>query len=113
MKNTSKIIETLKMNDNELDKKVRIQGTKYDRKVRYTDSDFKQARKLLREGKTWSEISSKVGIKTRDLRYHLEPEYRKSYLASLSGKHTGKDHITKQNRINYKRSLVAAGLVTA
>lgn len=113
MKNVNKIIDTLKMNDNELDKKVHIQGTKFDRKVKYTDADFKKARKLMKEGKSWSEIANKVGIRARDLRYHLEPGYRETYIASLSGKHTGKDHITKQDRIAYKRSLVASGFVTA
>lgn len=109
MKNTTKIINTLALCDNELDKKVHIQGTEFDRKVRYTESDFKKARRLLKEGKSYLEVSKKVGIRTRDLRYHLDPEYRRFYLDSLSGKHTGKDHITKQDRVAYKRSLVASG----
>ncbi len=111
MKNANKIIETLKMNDSELDKMVHIQGTKYDRKVKFTEDDFKKARKMLKAGRSWAEISKECRIKVRDLRYHLDPVFKKEYLTSLSGKHTGKDHISKQNRVSYKRHLVAAGLL--
>ena len=109
MKNTSKIINTLVLCDDALDKKVRIAGTDFDRKRRYKKEDLKKARRMLKSGKTFSEISKKTGITYHALRYNLDEAYRTYYNAHRDGSHVGKDHITKQDRVAYKRSLVASG----
>jgi hypothetical protein len=106
-------VEILTMMDGALDKAVKIQGTEHDRKRKVKDAAIKKMLKMLKDEKDVAEIARKMGLSIRDVRYHVDPEWRKAYLAKLSGKHTGKDHITVANRIAYKRQLVAAGKVTA
>ena len=105
-------IELLTLTDNALDNTVKIQGTKYDRKRKLTDATIK---KILNMGKksTYQEIARKLGLNPTTVRYNLDPEWKAAFNLKRSGKHTGKDHITKLNRVAYKRSLVAAGKVTA
>lgn len=105
-------IEILKMNDNALDKAVKIQGTAYDRKRTITDDVIKKMKNMAKR-KEPSEIAKKLGMSLRDVMYHIDPEYRKNYISKLSGKHTGKTHFSVNNRVAYKRELVAAGKVTA
>lgn len=105
-------IDILKMNDAALDKTVKIQGTSFDRKRTITDDVINKMKKLLKK-KDASEVAKKLGMCTRDILYHTDPEFKKNYISKLSGKHTGKDHISINNRIAYKRELVAAGKVTA
>lgn len=106
-------VELLTLTDNVLDKKVKIQGTKYDRKRKISDETIKKMNSLVKKGKTIQSIARQLGLTNRSVRYHTDPDFRKSYIASCSGAHTGKDHVSKLNRIAYKRSLVAAGRVTA
>ena len=105
-------IETLTLNDNALDNAVKIQGTKYDRKRKISDDIIKKM-KTMSKKKTPEEIADKLEMRLRDVLYHTNEEFRKNYISKLSGKHTGKDKITKSNRVAYKRALVAAGKVTA
>ena len=105
-------LEILTLNDNKLDKKVKIQGTQYDRKRKYSDAQIKEMLKMSKK-KSPEQIAEKLEMRLRDVLYHIDPEYRKAYIANLSGRHTGKDRITKSNRVTYKRNLVAAGKVTA
>ncbi len=106
-------IELLTLTDNVLDKKVKIQGTKYDRKRKISDATIKKMNKLAEKGKTVQSIAQELGLTNRAVRYHTDAAWRKAYIASCSGAHTGKDHISKLDRIAYKRGLVAAGKVTA
>ena len=105
-------LELLTLTDNKLDDTVKIQGTQYDRKRKFSDADIKKMQTMSKK-KTPEEIAKKLQMRLRDVMYHIDPEYRKNYISKLSGKHTGKDHITKTNRVAYKRNLVAAGKVTA
>lgn len=106
-------IELLTMTDNALDKKVKIQGTKYDRKRKIADSTIKKMHALLKKNKSVSEIASQLGLSITSVRYNTDPVWKAEFNAKRSGAHTGKDHITKLDRIAYKRGLVAAGKVTA
>ena len=106
-------IELLTLTDDKLDKKVKIQGTPYDRKRTISEATIKKMEKLLKKNKTIQAIAHELGLSTRDVRYHTDPVWRQNYLSRLSGKHTGKDHISVLDRVAYKRSLVAAGKVTA
>lgn len=112
MKKLSKI-EALTLTDDKLDAAVRIQGTKYDRKRKISDTTIKQMNKLKTSGKSFSEISKKLGISTMMVQYHTDPIWKATYNATRSGKHTGTDHITVKNRVAYKRTLVADGKLTA
>ena len=106
-------LEILTLVDGELDKVVKIQGTEHDRKRKVKDAAIKKMFKMLKDKKDIAEIARKMGLSIRDVRYHVDPEWRKAYLAKLSGKHTGRDKISIANRVAYKRQLVAAGKVTA
>ena len=105
-------IELLTLTDAKLDDVVKIQGTKYDRKRKFTDDVIAKMTKMCKK-KDYKEVAEKLGVSIRDVRYHTDPVFRSNYIKSLSGKHTGKDTITKTNRIAYKRQLVAAGKVEA
>lgn len=108
---TSKIISILKLNDNELDKAVKIRNTRFDRKCVYTDAEYAVARKLLNRGYSYNYVSKDTGISRHALRYHFDRDYRIAYNSHRSGKHYGVTHLSKANRVAYKRDLVAKGLV--
>lgn len=103
-------IDILKLNDNELDKVVKIQGTDFDRKRKVTAQLLKKMIKLENRGKSYKDIAKKFGFTTKTVRYNLDPEYREFWKANYAGPHTGKNHITKNNRVSYKRELVASGV---
>lgn len=105
-------IELLTLTDAKLDNTVKIQGTRYDRKRKFTDEVIAKMIKMCKK-KDYKEVAEKLGVRIRDVRYHTDPVFRSNYIKSLSGKHTGKDTITKTNRVAYKRQLVAAGKVGA
>lgn len=106
-------IDVLTLTDDKLDKVVKIQGTKWDRKCKISESTIKKMSKMAGTGSTAAEIARKLGINYQMVRYHTDPIWRASYNATRNGKHYGKDRISVKNRVAYKRSLVAAGKVTA
>lgn len=108
-----KRIDVLKMTDDDLDKAVKIQGTDYDRKRKVTSKILAEMRKMESRGKKYADIARELGLSTKTVRYYLDEDYRTNYKFSPSGAHTGKDHITKKNRVAYKRELIAMGKVTA
>ena len=104
--------EFMKLADAQVDEKVKIQGTDYDRKRVMTTKMINRANKLLKEGKKPFEVASKLKVSLKAIRYNTEPEYRASILANASGKHTGTDTMTFDNRVAYKRKLVKWNRVT-
>lgn len=105
------IIEVLKLTDEELDKKIKIAGTDYDRKRKVTKQILKQLKTLERKGKSYSEIAQIMGLSYHAVKYNLNDEFRFVYNATRDNRHVGKDHITDKNRVIYKRNLVAQGLL--
>ena len=108
---TSKKIELLTLTDEALDKKVKIQGTQYDRKRKVTDKTIAKMKSLSSSGKSVSEIAKKLGLNYITVKYNVDPMFKAIFNATRSGKHTGKDHITVKDRVAYKRGLVAAGKI--
>lgn len=106
-------VEILTMTDPQLDKAVKIQGTPYDRKRRVSEVDLKAAKAMYSKGKTVEYIATKLCLNPLTVRYNVDKEWRAQYNANRSGAHTGKDHITKNNRVAYKRKLVAEGVISA
>ena len=96
-----------------LDKAVKIQGTKYDRKRKLSESTLTKMKKMSNKGNTVSEIAKKLCLNYGTVRYNVDPIYKSEYNAKRDGKHTGKDKISIVNRVAYKRSLVAAGKLSA
>lgn len=109
---TKRKLELLSLTDKELDNKVKIQGTIYDRKRKISDKLIKKMNKMVKT-KTCVEIAKELGVRSRDVRYHTDPIYRYCYLKNLSGKHTGKDKVTDLNRIAYKRQLILNNKIEA
>lgn len=98
--------EILKMKDNELDKKIKIQGTRFDRKRKITNSTLNRMRNMFNKGKSISEIATILGLSYNTVKYNVDDEYRARYNATRSGKHTGNTNITREDRIKYKRLIV-------
>lgn len=98
--------EILKMKDNELDKRIKIQGTRFDRKRKVSNATITRMRKMFEKGKSISEIAAIVGLSPKTVRYNVDDEWRAHYNATRDGKHTGVTNITKEDRIAYKRQIV-------
>lgn len=112
MKNTKAIIETLRLDDAALDKKVKIQGTMYDRKRTIAPEVVRKMGRMVKLGKkTTYEIARELGVSPTAVRYNTDPIFKAVHNATRSGKHTGRDKVSVKNRVNYKRSLVADGLL--
>lgn len=101
--------EIMSLSNSAIDAKVKIQGTKFDRKRKLSDSTIETMNNMVNRGKKVSEIAEKYNIDTRTVKYWTDPEYRAYKLATASGKHTGKTNITPSMRADYKRALVKVG----
>lgn len=100
----------LDMAKSSLNKRVKIQGTKFDRKRRYSDKDYTMMKKLVSKGMSYNEVANIIGCSTAVVKYHTNDEYRYRVLhREGAGKHTGVDHISANDRIAYKRKLIIAG----
>ena len=99
--------QVLKYDDKTLDAKVKIQGTEFDRKRKYDFKTVEDMRYLyIVKGKSISEISKIFEIPYTTVAYNVDEDFKVNFNAKRSGKHTGKDNITKENRAQYKRYLV-------
>lgn len=96
----------MKMSDVDLDKAVRIQGTKFDRKRRVSDEVRDDMRRMYFSGMSIAEICVKTGLCHSTVRYNVDDAWRALFNSKRSGAHTGVDHITFENRVEYKRNLV-------
>lgn len=107
----TKAIHLLRMNDDQLDAAVKIQGTPHDRKRKYSPHIIYKMQQMVDSGKNYNEIAKKFNCSYNTVKYNLNDAYRKAFNAARDGKHTGKDRITVPNRVQYKRSLVAEGKI--
>lgn len=100
--------EVMNMSDSMLDKTVKIQGTKFDRKVKVSNSTIEKMNWMRSCGKSYSSIANALGVSYTTVKYHTDPAWRAKFNSSRSGKHTGTDNITFNDRVSYKRSLLAS-----
>lgn len=98
--------EILKMTDNEIDKVINIQGTRFDRKRKFSNSTLNRMKGMYEKGMSISEISKKLSISPTMVKYHVCPEWRAHYNSTRCGRHTGVTNITKSDRIKWKREIV-------
>lgn len=105
--------EVLTMIDSQLDRTVKIQGTDYDRKRKYSSKIVKKMNNLLTKGKTISEVAKEFGCNPLTVKYNTDKAFREAFNAKRNGAHTGKDKITVANRVAYKRKLIAQGKLSA
>lgn len=102
-----KVKTLLKLTDEELDKKVKIQGTIYDRKRVMNHLDIMNAKRMLDSGKKVSEVARHYEVSAKTIRYNTDPWYRMLVLVTASGKHYGTTNHDLEDRVAYKRELVA------
>ena len=109
--------QVLKLDDKELDKLIKIQGTQYDRKRKLTDKQIESARELYAkyDATVW-DLAVMFGVSVRTIRYNLQTSYREHVLAyAKAHPQTSKrqyDHTAAlSERAKYKRKLVARGKV--
>ena len=98
--------QILNLDDLTLDQKVKIQGTQFDRKRKLKDKDWKKVNILIKKCLTYKQIAEVFGVTEHCIRYGLDEEYRLHSIAIRSGKHTGVDTCTFENRVEYKRYLI-------
>ena len=102
--------EVLKLTPLELDKKVKIQGTQYDRKRKLTDKQIKKIKRALAKGASEKELAKKYNVDPGTIHYNSNLEYKfyiQTYQALNFGDHTGQDNYTIYDRSLYKRNLVS------
>lgn len=99
--------ELLALSDLRLDAAVKIQGTDYDRKRKVTSKMVKKMLNMSKKGKSYKDIATKFGVSSLTVRYNLDKEFRSAFNAKRSGAHTGVTTMTFENRVAYKRNLVA------
>lgn len=114
MKKMTKL-EALTLTDDKLDKAVRILGTDYDRKRKFTTADVKKMLTMLKKNKTVAEIAEAFNTSIHVVNYNTNPTYRQLFNENRKGKYQNrsKGKITIRNRVAYKRTLVAEGKLTA
>lgn len=98
--------QILNLDDVTLDRKVKIQGTQFDRKRKLKDKDWKKAKKLLDKGRTYEEVAAVFGVKPKTIRYGVDEDFRAYCISHMTGKHSGVDVCTFDNRVSYKRTLI-------
>ncbi len=99
------IFKALFLNDKELDKKMKIQGTKYDRKRKVTPKIVKKMLKMRKKGIDYAQIAEKFGVSQYTVKYNLDPDFRSNEIIrnSLKSK-THKNNLN--NRPEYKRNII-------
>ena len=97
-----------KMSNVEVDKTVKIQGTKFDRKRKIGDDTINQIKYLRSCGKTLSAISREVGVSAPMVRYYTDAEYRYKH-CHMGGTHAQSEVHDLNERADYKRRLMRAG----
>lgn len=99
--------DVLKMSDSAVNKAVKIQGTKFDRKRKYSDKVISTAKWLNACGMPVAKIAAKLNVSYATAKFWVDDEYR------MAKCHKGGSHdngyISNSERAEYKRKLVASG----
>ena len=106
IKNHNKRKKVLKLDDAALDSVVKIQGTEFDRKRKFTDAQVSKMKELLGEGASAKDVAKYFRCSLHTMLYNTSEEYRRAAIEKRSGKHTGVTHMDFDNRVAYKRELI-------
>ena len=106
IKNHNKRKKVLKLDDAALDSVVKIQGTEFDRKRKFTDAQVSKMKELLSEGTSAKDVAKYFRCSLHTMLYNTSEEYRRAAIEKRSGKHTGVTHMDFDNRVAYKRELI-------
>ena len=99
-------VTILKYDDEKLDSTVKIQGTQYDRKRKLTDAQLKEIKEKLSKNIPIEALAEEYDVSEWVIKYNTNPDFREHQLKIRTGKHTGVDTMTFENRVAYKRSLI-------
>lgn len=100
----------LSLNDRELDKAIKIAGTRFDRRIKLTKEDIKQMKKLYSKGNTISDIATIFNINYETARYHCIEGY-KYYKNAARLMYSNNSENNYKDRVNYKKLLVVNKLI--
>lgn len=98
------------LTDIQLDKKVLIQGTNFDRKRKLKYEDIAEAIDMYNAGVCVAEIARHFGVHPGTIRYNIIPGYRE-YLYSYMKSKTHDQNMKMEDRVAYKRELIKKGQV--
>lgn len=95
------------MSDSGVNKTVKIQGTKWDRKRRVSMKTVAEINRLQMCGCSNSKIAKKLNLNYSTVRYYTDDEY-KNKVNHRKGAHSH-GYLSDSNRAEYKRKLVMSG----
>lgn len=95
------------MTDYSVNRAVKIQGTKFDRKRKLSEKTISEIMRLNRCGCSDSKIAKKLNLSSSNVRYYTNEEYR-NMVNHRKGSHS-KGYLSDSNRAEYKRKLVMSG----
>lgn len=98
--------EILNMSNNALDKVVKIQGTRFDRKRKVSAKTIEKINYLKACGVSNTSIAENLNISTKTVRYYTDDAYR--WMDCHKGGTHGHGKITASNRAQYKRMLLSS-----
>ena len=98
--------EVLGFDDEKIDSIIKIEGTDFDRKRKYSSMTVASMKSDYENGMSISAIATKYGAGYTTVKYNVVPNFKEQFNAKRSGKHTGVDVCTFLNRVEYKRYLV-------
>ena len=97
----------IRMSDSQVDKLVKLQGTKFDRKRTVSPAMVQKMIYLSECGLSTNRIAAECGVSWITAKYHTDLEWRENYNRTRNGKHYGK-YSDKSERAEYKRRLLKA-----
>lgn len=102
--------EVLNLKDSEIDNLIKIQGTDFDRRRKLSNKDIATIRKLYIKGNSISYLASKYGVTYPTIVYHISDEnkFRMNMQRSQYPNSSNDTIETRNERVNYKRKLVAS-----
>ena len=100
----------LKLNDYVLDKKIRIEGTQFDRRRKLSRDQVKTMQKLYRQGKALSELAVIFHVSVSTVRYHCDEQF-KDYTNGMRAFYAFNTRTDNKERIAYKKLLIKNNLI--
>lgn len=98
----------VKMSKNFIDKNLKIEGTKFDRRSKLSQSQINSMKRLREKGVSYEKIAKKYNVTAHTVYYHTIDGFKeKANKQRLQYAFTG---VTDCNeRVNYKKSLIENG----
>lgn len=96
----------MKMDDQTIDSKVKIQGTNFDRKRKYKLEFFADMRSEYQRGFDVNDIAKRYKMNVATVKYNVDDDYRALYNAKRAKGTHAIGVMDFENRVAYKRELV-------